>query len=139
MSDVREIYLAWVDGLNRHDLSVVERFHNENFINHSGAVGSPQGRDYIEFMKQGFIRTWNNIEGYRIDIIQLVVEGDKVAFYQTLNGTHRGEIMGVAGTGNAISVVEAGLVRIVGDQFVERWLLLDRFGLMQQIGGKYPF
>jgi len=64
----------------------------------------------------------------------MVAEGDRVAFRSSLQMTHTGEFMGVAGTGARISIVEMGIMRIADGKIAEMWGLLDNLGLMQQIG-----
>lgn len=64
----------------------------------------------------------------------IVAEGDQVAFRSTLAMTHTGEFMGIAGSGEQISVVEMGMMRIENAKIAEMWGLLDTTGLMQQIG-----
>lgn len=134
---LQALYTRWIEALNNHDLETVIAMHSPNFIDHSGTNLS--GTDYIDYARQGFARTWQNLPDYRVEVIQLVVADDKIAFYQTLNGTHSGEMMGVAATHKTVRILESGIVRVDLDagQFLERWLLLDRFGLMQQIGGSY--
>jgi predicted ester cyclase len=64
----------------------------------------------------------------------LIAEGDRVAFRSTLEMTHTGEFMGVAGTGERISVVEMGFFRIANGKIVEMWGLLDTMGLLTKVG-----
>ena len=64
----------------------------------------------------------------------LIAEGDLVAFRSTLEMTHTDEFMGVAGTGERISVVEMGFFRIANGKIAEMWGLLDTMGLLTQIG-----
>jgi predicted ester cyclase len=52
----------------------------------------------------------------------------------TLRGTHGGELMGVPSTGKPISVGGIDINRIAGGKIAERWAVLDRMGLMQQLG-----
>ena len=64
----------------------------------------------------------------------MVAEGDRVALRTRLEMTHTGEFMGVAGSGEQISVVEMGIMRIANGKIAEMWGLLDTLGLAQQIG-----
>lgn len=57
-----------------------------------------------------------------------------VAFNSRIEMTHTGEVMGVAGSNEHISVVEMGFIRIANGKIAEMWGLLDTMGLMQQIG-----
>lgn len=70
----------------------------------------------------------------RHTVEDMVAEGDKVAFWTTLQMTHAEAFMGIEGTGERISVVEMGIMRIANGKIAEMWGLLDTLGLMQQIG-----
>jgi predicted ester cyclase len=64
----------------------------------------------------------------------IIAEGDKVAARYTMRGTHQGEFMGVAPTGNRIEVTGIDIVRFEGGKMVEHWANSDELGMMQQLG-----
>ncbi len=64
----------------------------------------------------------------------LVAEGDMVVEYQTTEGTHQGELMGIPATGKTVSITEMHMVRIANGQAVEHWGLADNMTMMQQLG-----
>jgi predicted ester cyclase len=68
------------------------------------------------------------------DVDQLVAEDDVVVERFTASGTHRGELMGVAGTGRTLVLTGIQIFRIEGDTIVERWGQLDQLGLARQLG-----
>lgn len=64
---------------------------------------------------------------------ELIAEGDKAAFRSRLQMTHHGDFMGVSATGNRLSVVEMGMMRIGDGKIAEMWGLLDVMGILRQI------
>jgi len=52
---------------------------------------------------------------------QLVAEDDIVAERFHASGTHRGDLMGVPGTGRALVLHAINIFRIDGDYIIERW------------------
>ena len=64
----------------------------------------------------------------------LVAEGDKVVLLWTLRGTHRGELMGTAPTGKAVTVTGISAYRVADGKLAEIWVQSDTLGLLQQIG-----
>ena len=68
------------------------------------------------------------------DVEQLVAEDDIVVERFTATGTHQGELFGVPGTGNTLTMPGINIFRIRGDKIVERWGRLDQLGLMRQLG-----
>jgi predicted ester cyclase len=61
-------------------------------------------------------------------------EGDTVAVRMTVRMTHRGEFMGVAATGNPVTITKMDFWRLMSGKVVEHWDAVDRLGLLQQIG-----
>lgn len=136
MATPRDVYQQWLDALNAQDISIIDRLYTDDFIEHNAPGGLPVGPDYLDLLKAGFERMFQSVPDYKIEALDLISDGDKVAFVQVITGTHQGTIMNTPGTGKPIRLLEAGIVRIADDRFAERWLLQDRFGLMQQIGAK---
>jgi steroid delta-isomerase-like uncharacterized protein len=70
----------------------------------------------------------------RITIEKQVAEGDTVATRWTGRGTHQGELMGVAPTGNQVTLTGIDISRISEGKIVETWTNYDALGMLQQIG-----
>ena len=51
-----------------------------------------------------------------------------------LTGTHEGELLGAAGTGQALEVEGITILRFEGDLVAERWNRLDDVKLLTQLG-----
>jgi len=65
----------------------------------------------------------------------LIVEGDKGAARVRLQGTHRGDFMGIAATGKSIDVELIDIVRVNSDgKVAEHWGLVDDATMLQQLG-----
>jgi predicted ester cyclase len=70
----------------------------------------------------------------RLDIEDVVAEGEKVLVRLTIRGTHQGELLGIAPTGRAVEVAVLDLFHVRGGKLVEHWALLDNLGLLKQLG-----
>ncbi len=51
----------------------------------------------------------------------------------TARGTHSGNLMGIAPTGNPVIVTGIRVDRIVGGRIVETWAEIDQLGILQQL------
>ena len=67
-------------------------------------------------------------------IDDLVAEDDKVAIRFTAQGTHQGELSGVAPSGRHVSVPCIIISRIVNGRIVEDFEVFDNLGMFQSIG-----
>jgi predicted ester cyclase len=63
-----------------------------------------------------------------------VEEGDEVWAHVTINGTHRGEFLGVPGTGKKVSVPAIDRIRVREGKAVEHWGVTDVMSMMEQLG-----
>ena len=70
----------------------------------------------------------------RITLEDDTAEGDKVVTRWIGQGTHQGELMGIAPTGNQVTITGITIHRIEDTKIVEEWSNWGALGLMQQIG-----
>ena len=74
------------------------------------------------------------IPDMRLDIEDVIAEGEKVLVRLTIRGTHGGDLMGIPPTGRPIEVAVLDLFHIRGGKLAEHWALLDNLGLLRQLG-----
>jgi steroid delta-isomerase-like uncharacterized protein len=74
----------------------------------------------------------------RIEIEDIVAEGDRVAVRARWTGTHRGVLpmMPFPATNRAFAFTGMVFWRIRDGRIVERWATIDRLGLQQQLAPK---
>lgn len=122
----------FIDGLfSAGDPGAVDKYLAEDFINHDPPFGVSPDRDGMRIagtmMRAGF-PDWSS------ELHELIAEGDLVVERFTASGTHRGEVMGVAGTGRTVSLPGINIFRLRDGLIVERWGRLDELGLLRQLG-----
>jgi steroid delta-isomerase-like uncharacterized protein len=65
----------------------------------------------------------------------MVAEGDMVGAFNSVQGTHRGEFMGIPATGKSFAVTNADFCRFTDDGLIaEHWGLINIASMMQQLG-----
>jgi steroid delta-isomerase-like uncharacterized protein len=85
-------------------------------------------------MQSFYAALWAAFPDLRIEIDELVGEGDKVVWRITASGTHTGSFQGVPATGKAVKFGAHYTFRFENGKIVERWSTLDRLSLLMQIG-----
>ena len=117
---------------NKGNLDLAEELLAPDFVEHDPAM--PEDLHGIEAFKQyvgGYRSAFPDIH---IEVEDQVAEGDRVATRWTGTGTHEGELMGIAPTGNRAEVAGMNISRIEGGKIAESWSNYDVMGMMQQLG-----
>jgi steroid delta-isomerase-like uncharacterized protein len=130
--DNKSIVRDFIDALfTKGDLEAVDRLLSKDFINHDPPFGAPAGRDGMRAAATIFRSAcpdWHSDHPF------LVGEGDLVVEPFTASGTHTGELMGVVGQGQELTLTGINIFRVENGQIVERWGRLDELGLLRQLG-----
>jgi predicted ester cyclase len=79
---------------------------------------------------------WHTVfSGNHLEILEQVCEGDVIATRVIMHADHtKGEFQGVAPTGKHIAIPAVTFERIKVGKIVERRIISDRWGMMQQLG-----
>jgi predicted ester cyclase len=81
------------------------------------------------------IKTWRTaFPDGRMEIDDLIVEGDTVAIRNTWYGTQSAEFYGIPASGKQVAVTSVGIDRVKEGLVTEGWGELDMVGMMQQMG-----
>jgi steroid delta-isomerase-like uncharacterized protein len=70
----------------------------------------------------------------RIQIDDMVAEGDQVAFRWTATASHQGNSLGFAATNRNVRFQGMGIIRVRNGKLVEGWNTFDQLGMLQQLG-----
>ena len=118
---------------NKGNVEFIDEVVAPNYVVHDpnspeGMSGGVEGaKQFVEMYRAAFPDTQMTVE-------HLIAEGDKVVTRWTARGTHQGELLGMAPSGNRVEVTGISIDRIEGGKFVESWSTYDTLGMMQQIG-----
>ena len=117
--------------VNAGNLDLIDELVAEDVVDHEEIPGMASGREGV---KQFFGMAIEAFDGFRMDVEDLMAEGDKCTARVTMRGTHVGEFMGVPASGKEIEVPVIDIIRVNGGKMTEHWGVLDSMALMQQIG-----
>jgi steroid delta-isomerase-like uncharacterized protein len=114
------------------DPNAVDDYLAEDFLNHDppfGASADREGMRAAGMMFRSVFPDWHS------ELHLLVAEGDIVVELFTASGTHTGtEIMGVAASGQTLTLPGINIFRLRDGRIVERWGRLDDLGFLRQLG-----
>jgi predicted ester cyclase len=85
-------------------------------------------------VKRLFTEFYTDFPDWREEIVELVAEGNTVAGRFRCSGTHLGEFLGKAPTGERMDVEEVFFLRVEEGKFVDFWALEYSLNRMRQLG-----
>ena len=69
----------------------------------------------------------------RVEVLDVVAEGDRVVILDRVGGTHRGEFFGRPGTGDRIEWMAIHVYTIRDSKVFEDAIMTDALAIMQQL------
>jgi predicted ester cyclase len=115
------------------NLDLINELGSESYTDHEDPLpGQPSGLEGIKFYVNTFRSAFPDIRAKTIE--PTMVDGDLEACRIVLTGTHQGELMGTAPTGNAVEFSCIDIIRVQEGKVVEHWGSTDMLKLLQQIG-----
>ena len=132
MPDTKQIVRRFVDEYQTDDdaQAFAELMHPD-FVDHSrppGIAEGPQGvRQQFDLFRRAF-------SGFRAEIDEQVAEGDLVVTRKRFRGTHDEDFLGIPPTGREVEIAVIDIVRVQDARIAEHWNVVDRLGLLEQLG-----
>ena len=130
-SNVEFCQRFYEDVVNHGKIAEIDRVFSADFVEHEPFPGLEPNREGV---KEFFAMMRTAFPDLRFDVDFYLADGDKVAAYLTIKGTHRGEFMGLEPTGRPINVRVIDIMRIRDGQVVEHWGVTDALAMMEQLG-----
>ena len=124
----RRFYEEVVNGRN---LDAVDDMVTPNFVEHEVLPGMANDASAV---KQFFTMVFEAFPDLKMEVLDLIAEGDRVAARLTMSGTHKGTFMDIPATGKRMQVQVIDVIRFEGDKVAEHWGVTDQMAMMQQLG-----
>lgn len=115
--------------VNQGETALLDELVADDHILH-GPLGNHCG---LESIRRDLVDVRTAFPDLRVEIVDLVADGDRVARRFVTIGTHRGPFEGIAPTGRRVSASGIAINRIAGGKIAETWLELDVHGLLRQL------
>jgi len=119
----KEVYVDW-------NMALVDQLVSPEFTSHdwpqSGPTGPRAFRDYYSAIRSA-------VPDARYEVDDLIAEGDRVVVRWRLLGTHEGDFRGLAPTGRPITLKGIAIYRLEANKLMERWVVSDLHGLLEEI------
>ncbi|MDH3226849.1 MAG: ester cyclase [Thermoleophilia bacterium] len=133
MADLKAMTQEMFDALRSgSDIdAAIDTYLAEDFVEHEDVPGMDNTR---ETPRQLFKMMHAAFSDFRINVLDLLQEGDKVVARITMAGTHDGEFMGVPASGKQMEINAIEILQFRDDKSVAHWGVMDMATMMEQIG-----
>jgi predicted ester cyclase len=130
-----EVYRGFIEAVNRQDLEAAERFvdatrYRENCVGFThGFVGWDQAKASVR-------QVWKGLPDLRVELAQILADGDVALAHGTVRGTATGRLYGAPATRRSCEASFFDYIRVDDGQIIERIQQADVLGQMRQLYGK---
>lgn len=126
--DVEEVF-------NKGNTTIVDEIIGPDWVFYG-----PGGLEFKgqEGYKQIVTTMRNAFPDLHMTIEDMIGEGDKIAVRYTMRGTFKGQLMGMAPTGNQFTMTSALFMRFKDGKLVETREIFDQLTFFQQLGVSPP-
>jgi steroid delta-isomerase-like uncharacterized protein len=120
------------DLINAGDIEGFGQQVADDFVEHEETPGLAPTKDGVRAFFRMQLAAFPDL---RMDVEDVVANGDKVVARVRYSGTNRGEFMGTPATGKSVDVQLIDIFRFGDDGLLrEHWGVLDALAMMQQLG-----
>jgi steroid delta-isomerase-like uncharacterized protein len=120
------------EGPNKGNAGIFSELLDEDVIVHVGLSAEPiRGREGVAAL---MARVRAAFPDLRIQVDELIAEGDRLVALVTNSGTNTGPMMGRPATGNRVTWTVVHIVRFKDGRIVEDRHILDRLSFFEQLG-----
>ena len=124
---------------NTGDFELIDQFVAPEALNHDPALPAQmrdlRGPDGLKRVVTMYRAAFPDV---RLTVDDVIASGDKVVLRWHSEGTHRGELAGLAPTGVHGSTTGISIDRWQDGKIVEAWVEWDNMGLARQLGAAPP-
>jgi predicted ester cyclase len=125
---IKKLHHIW----NTGDINLVSEVYSENIIvNWARGWGLPSKG--LKEVEQTILKTRSVFHNWNEEILDLVVDDNKVTSRYVSTGVHKEEYLGVPASGKNIEIQEISIYLIRDNKVLEQWCLGDDLHLLSQI------
>ncbi|MCT9935036.1 ester cyclase [Planotetraspora sp. A-T 1434] len=129
----RQVMAAYYASYNGDLAAGFDRYISKNLVLH-GFNGPEKREDWIK----GDLNIKQGLTGFRLDVLDQIVQGNKVVTRWILGGTHTGTIFGIPASGRVVRLSGISIDRVVGGQSVEHWSEGNFGRFLAELRGETP-
>jgi len=132
-ADHRALVTLFVSAVNNRTYDDFDDIVHADFVRHCQATPDVQVRSLNDF-KAFLVQDLGTFPDGRVELTQVIAEGDRVAYWGIYRGTQKGPMGPFAPTGNKVELDMAGVFRMEAGKIAELWITWDNLAIFSQLG-----
>jgi steroid delta-isomerase-like uncharacterized protein len=132
-ADIKKVAQTFYSGVNVRNYESMAKAMADNFVDHNPEPGQAAGSFGVQ---KAFEQMFKVVPDLKIQVQQMVAEGDTVVTRLFMVGTAKGDFMGITGipaTGKSFRIGGIDMLKVKSGKAVERWGYFDTAALQQQL------
>jgi steroid delta-isomerase-like uncharacterized protein len=125
----KQLLLGYIDAYNRDAMDELAGMVDNAYVHHSNGDSLS-----IEGFRKGTAWIKRGMPDFRVEVLDMLEEGDRVAVRFVGRGTHFVSMVGEAVTSKPIAWYGCTVFQIADGRILEDWEVMDEADLMRQIG-----
>jgi steroid delta-isomerase-like uncharacterized protein len=130
MSAAQDAFARAIERFNDHDLDSYLEIYDDEIRLH-GYAPEALDKDGVRAFYESVVAGFDDL---KLDVHEVLWDGDTATVRFTMTGRHTGEFMGVPATGRDIALAGISILHFSGERVVERYAISDMLGLLVQLG-----
>jgi len=123
--------LRWTfDRLNDHDVASLRLFWTPQTVEQFPDATCRGADEVVRYFEDKFA----GIEGFHLEVVAIVVEGDDAMVHWRMTGRHVGPVLGVAGTGRPVRMDGIDHFVLRESTVVSNTVVFDQMAFARQVG-----
>jgi steroid delta-isomerase-like uncharacterized protein len=134
--DNKRIVRAFIEtAFNQHQADHAADFLTPNIEWHGGTLGTVEGRDNFAGLISAIVSALPDLHNAEQDII---AERDIVSVRAVVDGTHKGDLLGIPASGRHVQWDAVDVYRVVDGKIAEEWAADDLLAFVYGVGAYTP-
>ena len=136
LDDNKRIVRAFINAaFNRHEADKAAEYMTTDIKWHGGTLGTVEGRDNFAGLIGAIVAALPDLTNIEQDII---AERDIVSVRAVVEGTHKGDLLGIPASGKRVKWDAVDVYRIADGKIAEEWAADDLLAFVYGVGAYTP-
>ncbi|TDW48825.1 putative ester cyclase [Flavobacterium sp. 270] len=101
------------------DMNFFREIATSDFLNHSAPEGMPSSIDGVIYFFTNILHA--AFSEIKVEVLDMIAEGDKVVTRKLISGTHTGDLFGIAPTGKNVEIKVIDIFTVYDGKLKEHW------------------